>query len=712
MLVAGLAIAGLLAFACQRGPSDASPSPSLSDRANTSSETGSTTPARAQDVVLITLDTLRADALGFMGETRVETPVLDRLAVSGRVFTRAHAHNVVTLPSHANILTGLLPFQHGIRDNTGFVLADDIPTLATTLKAAGFATGAFVGAFPLDRRFGLARGFDVYDDRYPLGSSRAQFEFAERRGDEVVRLALNWWQQANGKRRFLWVHLFDPHARYEPPEPFRSRYRDRPYLGEVAAVDAFLKPLLDPHLAGQEPPALIVVTSDHGESLGEHGELTHGLFCYEATLHVPLVLWGASVTPGRDDRFARHIDLAPTILESAGIPPPTRLPGRSLFQPPAEVDTYFEAFSAALNRGWAPLRGGIRDAQKVIDLPIPELYDLARDPRELDNRWSPARGPELLRALPAASAWPPRNRRTPSSEELAQLRALGYVGSVEPPQTRSFGPDDDPKHLIVVDRELHALIDRYSRGDLEGAVRVGQALLERFPDTSEGYDHTALALRALGRDEEARVLLESGLKRARVKVSIARQLGMLLAEMGRPNEAIALLEPLAANGDPEMERILGMSHSELGNQVRAAEILSRALARAPEDPQILEGLAVVNLRAGRVTDAQRNLEAALARNAELPTAWNTLGVVRFRLGDTEGALNAWERAVTLDPKLEEARFNLGLVAASLGRVDLARKHLKAFLDGPSGRRGGPEARRARELLEALQGPAKGRPSHG
>ncbi|MBV8199911.1 MAG: sulfatase, partial [Acidobacteria bacterium] len=247
------------------------------------------------DLLLITIDTLRADAPGFGGRRPSPTPLLDRLAAGGRVFTAAHAHNVVTLPSHTNILTGLYPFQHGVRDNEGFRVPAGVPTLATVLHAAGYATGAFVGAYPLDSWFGLNRGFDVYDDHYPKGSHPDQFLFAERKGDKVVPPALAWWQGPRGRRRFMWAHLFDPHAPYEPAEPYASRFPGNPYLGEVAAADGYLAPLLEPFLAGAETPALIVVTGDHGESLGEHGEETHGLFAYESTLHVPLLLWGPGV---------------------------------------------------------------------------------------------------------------------------------------------------------------------------------------------------------------------------------------------------------------------------------------------------------------------------------------------------------------------------------------------------------------------------------
>ncbi|HEX3525785.1 MAG TPA: sulfatase-like hydrolase/transferase, partial [Thermoanaerobaculia bacterium] len=222
-------------------------------------------PARP-DILLITIDTLRADAPGFAGDPQDPTPVLDRLAARGRVFTNAHAHNVVTLPSHTNILTGLYPYQHGVRDNSGFRLPASIPTLATALRAAGYATGAFVGSYSLDHQFGLGRGFQVYDDHYTLGADTQEFVLPERRGTEVVAAALAWWRQPASAPRFLWVHLFDPHAPYDPPEPFATRFKDNPYLGEVAAADAALAPLLGPLLAGKEKPCFVVVTADHGEA--------------------------------------------------------------------------------------------------------------------------------------------------------------------------------------------------------------------------------------------------------------------------------------------------------------------------------------------------------------------------------------------------------------------------------------------------------------
>src|SRR5258708_6274957 len=242
--------------------------------------------APARDIILITIDTTRADALGYTGNTGVKTPFIDALAGRGIIFTNAHAHNVVTLPSHVNILTGLFAYQHGVHDNSGFVLDPRYLTVATRLRQGGYATGAFVGAFPLDSRFGLNQGFDTYDDNYGKGQSTVDFVEQERRATAVLDAATKWWHEKEGQKRFLWIHLYDPHAPYLPPEPFLSAYRYNEYLGEIAYVDDSLSKAIGPILAA-DPDALVVLTSDHGESLGEHGEQTHALFASPPTLNIP-----------------------------------------------------------------------------------------------------------------------------------------------------------------------------------------------------------------------------------------------------------------------------------------------------------------------------------------------------------------------------------------------------------------------------------------
>jgi arylsulfatase A-like enzyme/Flp pilus assembly protein TadD len=718
-LAAGLLAAVAGAWACTGGET------SEADRPGRDAPAASASSARglsdARSVLLITVDTLRADALGFAGNERVETPVLDRLAAGGRVFTRAHAHNVVTLPSHANILTGRLPYEHGIRDNSGFVLPESVPTAATLLSEAGFATAAFVAAFPLDARYGLDRGFDLYDDALHEasgGSQGAVFRLPERRGDQVVSKALAWWRRHEGERRFLWIHLFDPHAPYEPPEPWASRYADDRYLGEVAAVDAFLAPLLTPLLGSTSTGSgdtAVVFTSDHGEGLGEHGELTHGLFAYESTLRVPLVVRAPGIEPGESDEPARHIDLLPTLLASAGVPVPDGLPGRSLLTPLPNPDeaaiqdsgsTYFEALSANLNRGWAPLRGTIEGGEKLIALPIPELYDLDKDPAESRNLYDTERrrARELARLLPEGSAWPPSadDRRDASPEERAALRSLGYLSGSAASKT-SYGPDDDPKNLISVDREMHRFIDLQQRGRAAEAIEVVRGIVREHPEMGDGYYQLAQALLGAGRDGEALEVMETARRRGVGTPALVQQHGLLLAQRGRAPEAVALISPLAESGDPDALNVLGVALSEAGRHREAREALLRVFDRDPSNPEARENLALVALRIQDFSEARRQAELAVSADEGRPLAWNYLGVAAYNLGQPREAIGAWERATALDPGNYDLLYNLGLVAAEQGDRARARAALERFVSGAPPERYAPDIAKARALLSQLSG---------
>lgn len=656
----------------------------------------------------MTVDTLRADALGFMGNREVETPLLDRLAAAGRVFEFAHAHNVVTLPSHANILTGLYPYQHGIRDNTGFALPGSIPTLATLLRSAGYRTAAFVAAYPLDARYGLNRGFEVYDDAYPRATLETPFVMPERPGPEVVAAAKAWWDRHRRERRFLWIHLFEPHAPYEPPEPFASRFSANPYLGEVAAVDGILRPLLEAHVEGREPPTVVAVTSDHGEGLGEKGELTHGLFCYEATLRVPLVLWGPGVPPGRDSRSAGHVDLLPTLARLLGVEAPGNLPGRDLLEdrpaggPPRTL--YFEALSAALNRGWAPLFGVLQERVKWIDLPLPELYDLARDPREDRNLASSerARAAELRSRVPQEARSVGAVSRA-SDEELARLRSLGYVGGSEPLRQR-YGPEDDPKRLAELDRKIFEFAERFGQGDFESARKLAEEMIEMRPEMALAHEHLALVHRQRGDLGSAVRVLQAAWKRGLRQGMIARQLGLALAELGRAREAVPVLEE-AARREEEIDtgNALAVALYESGDLEGARRWLDATLARDPRNVRALEVLGAVALREGRVEEAREALERALEIDERLPVVWNTLGVARHASGDAAGALEAWQRAVALDSRQHDALFNAGLVALELGDARLAREALGRFLQTESARRDRAARARVEQLLRQLEG---------
>jgi len=653
--------------------------------------------AWAENVVVITVDTLRADAVGFAGGPPGVTPALDRLAAGGLVFPRAHAHAVLTLPSHASILSGLYPHQHGVRDNSGYRLAADVPTLGSLLSGQGFATAAFVAAFPLDSQFGLDRGFETYDDRLPGRREDDVFALAERPGDEVVTRALSWWRAHGDRRRLLWVHVFEPHGPYAPREPHATRFAGQPYHGEVATADALLAPLLD-ELAGEET-TLVVFTSDHGEGLGDHGEATHGLFAYESTLRVPLVLSGGGVAAGVDDRLARHVDLLPTLLAAVGTETPSGLPGRSLLAPDAGGTTsYFEALHATLNLGWAPLRGTVDgDAGlKYIELPLPELYDLANDPSERHNLVDERRGDagRLDRALPDEQPWPPDKQGATAAESTA-LAGLGYLTGTAGDRRR-YTAADDPKNLVDLDGRMHRMHRLFADRRFAEAEREVRAVLERRGDMEAAWSFLAQVLISQGRELDAVVAMEEAGRRGLASPALARQHGLALAWLGRPREAIAVLEPLAPAGDPATLNALGTALVEAGRAEEAIAVLQRIFDRDAENARACENLSMAYLALERWSDAAAAARMALALDSGRSHAWNNLGVALYRLGDGAGALEAWQRAVAYDAHAFDTLYNLGVKAAELGRPELARQALAVFVATA------PRARYARDVAYAQQ----------
>ncbi|MCA1580307.1 MAG: sulfatase-like hydrolase/transferase [Acidobacteria bacterium] len=602
-------------------------------------------------------------------------------------------------------LTGLLPYQHGIRDNSGFRLEPSTPTVATLLKAKGYATGAFVGAFPLDSRFGLARGFDVYDDRYPKGKTALDFEMPERPAPEVVSAALAWWNGKSGQPRFLWVHLYDCHAPYRPPSPFRERFADDLYLGEVAAVDAALAPLLGPFLEGKGPPALIIVTADHGEARGDHGEESHGLFAYESTLHVPLILWmKGAVAPGSTNDSVRHVDIAPTVLAAARISKPAGWTGSSLLgvrEAGTPAGSYFEAYSTAYNRGWAPLRGMLGDRYKYVDLPVPELYDLNRDPGEQRNL-AAANGEELRRLArtmaPESSIASPRSNV--ASEDARRLKSLGYL-SGNAAVKKTYGPEDDPKNLVGIDRELHACVDLYQRGELVQAVALARRVVAERPTMPLAYQNLAFLLRQQGASAEALRTYDEAVGRGVAQEDLMVHFGLALCESGRAPQAVRVLLPFSESRDPETLNALGIAYSDSGQPGRAASLFARTLDLDAGNVEAYENLGIVHLRGDDAAAAKESFRRALAIDDRLPRAWNGLGVALARLGNEREAIDSWSRAVVLDPKLYDALFNLGLTAAKNGMRREARGALERFVATAPLTQYAADVQRARQLLKAL-----------
>jgi choline-sulfatase len=651
------------------------------------------------NVLLITIDTLRADALGAYGNTTVSTPWLDRMAGGGVRFSRALAQTVVTLPSHANILSGRYPFRHGVRENSGFRFPADVETLATLLKARGYRTGAFVSAFPLDVRFGLARGFDVYDDRYGKGAERRAFREPERAGTATVAAAVAWIgspQPLAPSPWFAWVHLYDPHFPYAPPEPFATRYRQAPYLGEVSATDAALAPLVSPILEqGAAVRTLVVVTGDHGESLGDHGELTHGLFAYDATLRVPLIFYQPRLFPPRViDDPVRHVDILPTVLDSVGIAPPAGLDGANLLPAiqtgrHAAAPSYFEALSASLNRGWAPLVGVASGSLKYIDLPIPELYDVASDPAESQNVAS-SRPAELrqMQALLGQLRADDRGiaRVRESADTRQRLRSLGYLSGAAASKA-SYTDADDPKRLVALDREIDEVITRYQRGDLRGAIGLGEEIVRRRPDMAVSLTHLAFLYNEAGDHARAARTARRALELNPAAADVASLLGAYLTEAGQAKEAVARLEPYASAPQPDLDVLMayGVALASSGRSADALAAFERARTLDATSGLALANIGMVHLMAGDGARAAAAFNAALRIDSTLARAHNGLGVVAAQRGAYEEAATHWKEAVALDPHDHQALYNLGDVLIRLGRPAEARPFWESYLrEAPPG----------------------------
>lgn len=657
-------------------------------------------------VLLVTIDTLRWDALGSYG-AESPTPELDALAEAGVRFEHAVAHAVVTLPSHASILSGIDPSRHGIHDNDGYRLGDDVQTWAERLKADGYATAAFIGAFPLDSLFGLAQGFDLYDDSYEGDAGPDSLKMVERGAEAVVAPAREWLADRSGPW-FAWVHVYDPHAPYEPPPPFDDRYAADPYAGEVAYVDAALGPLLEDAL-GRD--ALVILTSDHGEALGDHGEETHGAFAYASTLRVPLIVAGLPEGRAGDvvQERVRHIDVLPTVLDALGIEP-EGIQGVSLAgviggARHPEPTSYFEALTPYLDWGWAPLRGLYEGSAKYIDLPIPELYDVDEDPREENNLFDEraARALELRDRLHAHLAGAAERIDEPAAEDpetLRRLRALGYVGASEGSRDvgEEFGPEDDPKRLIALEGELQQAVRALEAGRLQQAGSLLEDILRRRPDFARA--HTLLAAvreRESGPLAAVRVLEDAVDEGWETPYLLAR-LGHFYQRAGRLPQAERAVERALEFRPDDVELLarLATIHGESGRPREARELLRRALELDPTYGRLHANRGTLLMGSGRLREAEEAFREALRYDSSLSEAHNGLGVLAHERGNPAEAVEHWRQAIIYKPDEAFALYNLGVTLARLGRREEAAEALERYLEL------NPADEDARELLGQLR----------
>lgn len=586
--------------------------------------------APAPDILLITLDTTRADRLGSYGYGAAETPALDALAETGVRFDRARAQVPLTLPSHVSLLTGTYPRVNGVHVNAETRLGDDLPTLAEKLERRGYRTAAFVSSFVLDGVFGLDRGFDLYDDTMGVREESDSFE-AERKADRVVDAALAWLDRDSAQPAFTWVHFYDPHTPYEPPAPYAARLAD-PYDGEIAFVDAQIARLVHRlEESGRRDNTLIVVAGDHGEALGEHAEPEHGLFVYDSTIRVPMILsWPAhlpaGVVPTADVQL---LDLYPTILELAGAPRRDTSDGASLVEllhgeQPAPRAVYGASRYGEIGYGWAPLRFLIHDGWKYIEAPRPELYDLGRDPTETTNlaQDHAAKADELRRHLVELEAdLVPHDSVAVDldPEALAKIESLGYVaGSTHISETDvDLSSLRDPKEMVGVLRDHYRAVGMVRQGKFERAIEVLEDLLSRSPESIDLYEDLGWSYSGVGRYADAEQAYEQSL--TNLPDHAERRWGLA-----------------------ETQRRQGKFEAAIGNY-------ERALAQRPSFGEAYMGLALVYSEQGEFETALGHAHQHATINPASPIAWLNVLNLAMELERYDEALEAADRLVALDP---------------------------------------------------------------
>jgi arylsulfatase A-like enzyme/Tfp pilus assembly protein PilF len=645
--------------------------------------------ARDLNVLLITLDTVRADHLSSYtpkksGSRGAKTPHLDALAAGGVRFAHATAQVPLTLPSHACMLTGAYPAVHQLRDMGGFVLDPKCPTLATLAKDGGLLTAAFVSSKALSRHFGLLRGFDIYDDQMPFQNEEGNRIFPERRATVTTDHALDWLRQQGRQRFFLWVHFYDPHEPYEPPEPYKTMYSDDPYSGEIAYSDEQVGRIID-FLDQSElrEQTLIVVISDHGEGLDDHGEATHGVFIYDDTLHVPLILSGPRVPAGRViQEQVRSVDLLPTVAEFLGLPASPVAQGVSLWpliehgKPVAGRNAgyaYIETLYPKTFMNWSELRGMRTDRWKFILAPRPELYDLENDPAEKQNviDRNPAEVDRLQKKIWEIVGSPKTDEKLAyapvDSQTRQELAALGYVnpGSTRELILNTKGPD--PKDRLGTLSAMRQYEQQMKKKSYTQAARTMETAVHNDPTNPLARLYLGKAQEKLSQWDRAIQTYRGAEEKGVATEQIFSRLGKAYLRVSDLDRAVSAMEKAAGMNPADLENLCNLGNSYL-------------LLRKPDK-------------------AQNSFKAVLAQDDNHAGAYNGLGLAAVQLHDRGSALSNFQKAIELDPQNAEPFLHLGLLYQGSGEAQEAQRYLKLFLEKADPNRYGPLITQVRKSID-------------
>jgi tetratricopeptide (TPR) repeat protein len=648
--------------------------------------------SRGAPVVVISVDTLRADHLPAYGYTNVATPHVDAFRRDAILFENAYTHCPLTLPAHLSLLTGLLPAEHAVRNNLGYRFDGAAhPTLARLLKAQGYATGAAVSAYVLRGATGLSDSFDFFDDA--VGEPREGVEAVsvlQRPGSETVRRALAWVEGVKGKPFFLFVHLYEPHVPYDPPEPFRGRF-GATYEGEIAAADAAVGDLLDGlRRARLYDRALVLFVSDHGEGLGDHGEQEHGILLYREALHVPLLL----KLPGGRERGSSVakpvglVDVVPTVAAVLGLTPASGLRGTSLLERKAAGPVYSETYYPRIHLGWSELRSLVGDRYHYIEGPRPELYDLGRDPVEKSD--TAAADAASTRTLAGALARYPSTFAEPGAvdpDAAEKLRSLGYLaGGAAPASTARPNPRDQ----LPVYEEMRAAFGLARQGkDVEAAAAL-RRVLAKSPGSFDAQWELAAVLTRLRRYEEAAAAYEAAMAASpSLAGSVAISLGELYLETGKADKAAAAAERALADEPRRAHRLLARVALARGDLAEAERRIGLTSAGGPLEPETALVIADLHVRRSEPDKALAVLEAARTSSAASQRAVAGLeyrrGDVLARLGRNAEAEAAFREAIRTFPKRPEAYASLAVVLTAEGRPRAeVRSLLEAMVEASPG----------------------------
>jgi choline-sulfatase len=616
----GLGLAVLTIAACAETP----------DKRDSS--TAQDSPSRPS-ILLVTLDTTRADAIG--PEARgITTPAFNALAARGRHFRQAYATVPETLPSHISMMTGLYPAGHGVHENARY-LAEHHQVLAERLQQTGYRTAAFVSSFVLARRFGLARGFDVYGDELPAGRS-------ERTSQETTDRALAYLTQPSNKPLFLWVHYFDPHAPYAPSERFRTQYADNPYLGEIAAMDEQMGRLVQAFEQQMNGPVGIILASDHGEGLGDHGESQHGNLLYQSTMHVPLVLVGSGVTPGASDTAVSTRRIFHTVLDWAGVGSVDSLRGS---QNEVREVVIGEAMKPFLEYGWQPQIMAIEGGYKAILAGRIESYDIRADPRESRDLGAGANLPSAVRkALDDYPVPSPEAARAPenlSDEARRSLASLGYVSAGAPPVVRKDAPRPvDMVHLFETIEKASELFVREQYGAL---IPLLQKILTADPYNLDAMLRLATAHSSLGHNERA---LEAFKKAAAI-----------------------------APRSPDVRTYLALHYARGKDWEQAVPLLERIVTETPDRLPAVEALARLRERQGRIVEALSLRQKVHSLRPPSASELIHMGRLAMSVQQTPLAIEVFEKARAIQGTAFAHDLELGVLYLDARRLNESREAL-------------------------------------